>query len=1222
MVITMPSTRSAFRARRHLDSLRPRGVLCTVSFLSLVLFSHGFGQSLLVDTTFQDSSATGWNFPDTGNGQAKLTSGVGDPAGQGWLELTPNPVAHNRTGFAYLNTVVPLGSGVDIKLQYQTWGRAVTQGADGFALDLFHNTTGNPPTAGGYGGSLGYAQELNGVNLVPGLTGGILGVGIDEKGNFAAPSMNRVGGPGNRVGVTLRGPGSGSGSTVGTAPNYGFLGTATVNPAFSIQTGPVGATTRPTGAANLRFAEFRIDTTELADGLLPVTITLTNGSGSTPQVIQFDIYSQLVAFYGTAGAIPTTFQIGFTSSTGAQDNVHDIRNVTVTSLLSVPGTSDVDAGAPIVDFVATGPGATETGSNWSFGAAPVSGDDVFVSNGGTAMLSSAATVMRLDLAALSNSATGTFTVQGGTGSLTVTTDVTVGEDGTGTLNVGSTGSGIVADTNGIIGEFAGSNGTATVSGTGSTWSNSGDLNIGQTGTGTLNIQTGGTVSAGGVVTIARDAGSVGTLNLLTGGILQVGGTNGLASGAGTANFNFGGGTIQVTGSNLTSSINAVLSTPSSTIDTNGLNAAFSGVLTGSGGLTKSGAGTLALTGANTYTGGTNFNGGIVAVNSDTNLGTGPLTFNGGTLQSLTPGGGLTLSQAVIIGSGGRFLGDPDTMSALSGAISGPGLLTKDGPGTVVLSGKNTYSGGTAIDLGTLIVANAQALGTGNVAVIGGVLAADRQPINVAGNYTQFAGGTLQLKVAGADPGQYDSLNIGGNAALGGTLQLISLGFQPQAGNRLTLVSTDGLVSGRFAQFENPFATGPGFSLVELLYEPHSVLLEFLNYTAFAQTPNQGAAASLLDTVHLDPRAANLISFMNSQPLAKLPGDFQKISPDDLTSFYEISFSNANIQRLNLEGRIDDIRNGSNGFNSNMKVNGAAVNTDERTGGDGKSSKSVVEPIFKPAPENRWGVWTTGFGDFVSVNGDANANGYNFTTGGVSLGIDYRLTDEWVIGVMGEYSHTWTSLKPSGSNDVNSGRGGLYATWFNHGFYLDAAIYGGYNSYNSSRSALQGLASGHTEGAELSTFISGGYDFHFGLLSVGPIAALQYTYAHIDGFTENGSLAPMQIQSGSASSLRSDFGFRLFYPWQVGKVIIEPSLKAAWEHEYMYSAFPVTAGFAGISGPTATFTGPTEGHDSAIVSAGVSVLWTPTLTTYLNYDGQLGRNNYDSNAVIGGARISF
>jgi hypothetical protein len=39
------------------------------------------------------------------------------------------------------------------------------------------------------------------------------------------------------------------------------------------------------------------------------------------------------------------------------------------------------------------------------------------------------------------------------------------------------------------------------------------------------------------------------------------------------------------------------------------------------------------------------------------------------------------------------------------------------------------------------------------------------------------------------------------------------------------------------------------------------------------------------------------------------------------------------------------------------------------------------------------VWVTGFGDFVNVDADANAKGYDFTTGGVSLGVDYRITDQ-------------------------------------------------------------------------------------------------------------------------------------------------------------------------------------------------------------------------------------
>ncbi len=615
-------------------------------------------------------------------------------------------------------------------------------------------------------------------------------------------------------------------------------------------------------------------------------------------------------------------------------------------------------------------------------------------------------------------------------------------------------------------------------------------------------------------------------------------------------------------------------------------------------------------------------GGPISVANDaalTPLGFGQFVdFNGGTVKTT---GDLVTSRTISLLANGGTIDTNGFNATFSGDIINSGSLTKIGAGSLTLSGNNTYTGGTGLDAGTLVVASAQALGLGDVVVNGGVLGADSQTINVKGNYTQNAGGTLQLGIGGTAAGQYDFLNVSGHATLGGTLQLISLnGFQPKISDKLTLVSAGGGISGKFNSVLDQFS--PVITL-DLIYGPNTLVLEFgSDFAAFAQTSNQLAVAKLLDKMALDPREAQLISFLSNEPVVNLPGDFEKISPDGLTAFYEISFSNANIQRLNLEGRLDDIRSGSNGFSSNMKVNGVTVNLEDKAGVDGKSSKGVVEPILQPGPQNRWGVWVSGFGDFVNVDGDGNANGYNFTTGGVSLGVDYRITDQLAIGVMGEYSHTWTALNPSGDIDVNSGRGGLYATWFNHGIYLNGAIYGGHNNYESNRSSLGGLATGGTEGAEWSTFVSGGYDFHFGHLSVGPIAGLQYTYMNIDGFSENGSVAPLAIHSGSAESLRSDFGFRAFYQWQIGKILIEPSLKAAWEHEYKYSALPITAGIAGIPGPSATFFGPNEGHDSAVLSAGVSAQLTPAISTYVNYDGQLGRGNYDSNAVTGGFRISF
>ena len=107
---------------------------------------------------------------------------------------------------------------------------------------------------------------------------------------------------------------------------------------------------------------------------------------------------------------------------------------------------------------------------------------------------------------------------------------------------------------------------------------------------------------------------------------------------------------------------------------------------------------------------------------------------------------------------------------------------------------------------------------------------------------------------------------------------------------------------------------------------------------------------------------------------------------------------------------------------------------------------------------------------------------------------------------------------------------------------------------------------------------------------------------------------MSIHSASEESLRTDLGFRASYQWQVGHAQIEPYLKVEWEHEFKYSALPITASLAGFPGPDETFYGPAEGQDSAVVSAGVSVQWTPAISTYASYDGQLGRGRYSSNAV--------
>ena len=856
-------------------------------------------------------------------------------------------------------------------------------------------------------------------------------------------------------------------------------------------------------------------------------------------------------------------------------------------------------------------------------------------------------------------------------------------------------------------------GTITVTGTGSTWIENSTLDIGLANSAQVIISDGASFHGTGIVTIES---GLGTLEIGTGGL------------AGTFNA--------------PSIVNNGLISFDFTDTTT-----FNVPVSGAGGILKLGSGTLILSGANSYTGGTNLDGGILAVISDKNLGTGPLSFNGGTLEALAAGGGIISNKTITLNAnGGTFLADAATLSTLQGPITGAGGWTKSGPGTLNLSGTNTYTGATSVDAGVLeagttsafspssaftvnagavldlngfdntvgslsgagVVINSGGLevlsnatlsvgannasttfsgslqdgdgatlaltkvGTGTLALIGkntytgpttvndgslivdgsiasaqtlvnaggllggkgfiggnllnsGIVSPGDSPgtLHVSSNYTQSANGTLRIEIAGTAQGQFDLLAVGKHASLGGTLQLIPLsGFQLHVGDKVTFLTANGAVSGNFSAIENEFATIVKTQIVIL---PTAVVLEGTqgSFVPAACNPNSVAVAQALDNAVGNPRAAGLISFLNNEPFNKLCSDFTLIAPEALASVYNTAVSLANVQTANLERRMDDIRVGSTGFSSaGFTMNGITPSFSGGLGGptgaEGKAGPSVLAPI----PENRWGVFVTGLGEFTHVDSTDVARGFDLQTGGVTVGVDYRVCPFFAVGLLAGYAHTNADLANNGNLDVNSGTFGLYATAFSGGFYVDTAVTGGPSEYNSHRTALLGTASGDTEGGDLNVLVDGGYDWKKGGLSIGPTASFQYTYVSFNGFTESGSLAPLKFNDQHVDSIRTAFGGKASYDWKVGHVLIRPELRAAWQHEYGNSAYSIVASFANGAGTSFTVSSPRIGRDSLLLGAGVAVLWSDRIATYIYYDGELGRTNYDSHNVSAGVRVTF
>jgi outer membrane autotransporter protein len=578
-------------------------------------------------------------------------------------------------------------------------------------------------------------------------------------------------------------------------------------------------------------------------------------------------------------------------------------------------------------------------------------------------------------------------------------------------------------------------------------------------------------------------------------------------------------------------------------------------------------------------------------------------------------------------------------SSLQGIINGANNVLVGDPSVWTTPNNSMLVGNLALQSGTLVVnSTAKFASSGQASVV-----------TIGGNFSMNSASTLSLGIGGLNGSQYDHLLVGKNAEVAGTLNVSSLGgFHPANLNLFEIIRSGTTTSGaRFATVNDGINNNPNLQRVDI-YAPNGVALLYVAVTPPGPTPiptpppaptsspppaptsspppaptsspppNPRPPINIIVPEPLPPvNPEEPIPLKANRVLAQFLLSFLDPTVEQLTSMFEIPFSGANTQRFNLTDRMTQIQRGSTGFVSAVPPTPAPIPTGKEIW-----EKEVVPPALVPGPTNRWGVWVNGWGDWVNVNDDNGAKGYNFTTGGVSVGVDYRITDNLAVGIFGAYAHTWTSLNP-GSIDVNTGRGGLYATYWNQGFYINGGVYAGGNSYDTSRGELTNtLANGSTSGYEVSTFVGTGYDFHFGNLSLGPVFAAQYTTVHIDGFTERGSVLPLNIHSDSEESWRTDLGVRASYTWHVGNIIVIPSLWAAWEHEYKYSRLPITFSSPILGGVSATAFGPHEGHDSAIINAGVGTQWTPRISTYVGYQGQLGRHNYDAHGVTGTIIFSF
>ncbi|MGJ7515264.1 autotransporter outer membrane beta-barrel domain-containing protein [Pseudomonas baetica] len=262
-------------------------------------------------------------------------------------------------------------------------------------------------------------------------------------------------------------------------------------------------------------------------------------------------------------------------------------------------------------------------------------------------------------------------------------------------------------------------------------------------------------------------------------------------------------------------------------------AAYGGVISGTGMVTKSGSGRLELTGKNTHTGGTNVDAGTLALSGAGTLGasTGITTVTGGTLDL----GGTTQTQATLNQFGGTVQGgtlnlgtyqlNDGTLAADStvnasnlfdfrsgtanGVLRGAGAVQKTTADSVTVAGAGSQVASVEVKDGTLRFEQAGAFTTtGNYTTQAGAttdLGRDHSTLAVGGVFTQAANATLKVTLDATRPViRADSARLDGLFTFDGFSPNATLPVKASEVTQrvYTLIQTTNGVTGDFTNGQN------------------------------------------------------------------------------------------------------------------------------------------------------------------------------------------------------------------------------------------------------------------------------------------------------------------------------------------------------------------------------------------------------------------------------------
>jgi fibronectin-binding autotransporter adhesin len=612
---------------------------------------------------------------------------------------------------------------------------------------------------------------------------------------------------------------------------------------------------------------------------------------------------------------------------------------------------------------------------------------------------------------------------------------------------------------------------------------------------------------------------------------------------------------------------------------------------------------------------------------------------------------LAAPQSVIRVGDGTAAGSGYT-ATIASALIGSAELDKTDLGTLILTGANTYTGGTVIVDGTL-VGSATSFGTG-VITDNATLVID-QPTTA--NMANVIAGTGTFTKRGAG-----SLNLTGVSTLTGptTVAAGRLAVNGSLANSVVTVQNggtlggNGTVGGVVAQ--NGGIVAPGNSIgaltvngnysaaagsvyqVELDSAGHA---DQLNVTGTATLAN-GAVLNISKTdpgVYVGGTQYKLLTAAGG-----LSGSYTVTGDVAQSAFLGESLSyDAHDVYLNV---VKVASFASAGATPNQKAVGGGLDTltptgplyaalvnlptfaaaqgafDQLSGEIHASARTaLIEDsrfVREAALERLQGpnldrpvVWGQGFGDWGSNDGNGNVAGMNRSTKGFIGGVDVPVAETWRVGVLGGFSDTGLNIKDRSSAGTSTNYHlGLYGGTETGPIAVRlGAAYSWLGLQTARAVAFNGFSDQPTakyNGGTTQAFGEVGYNLSVDAVSLEPFANLAYVNLNMGAFQEAGGSSALNVASATTDTTFTTLGLHAKEQLGLG---ITAKASLGWRHAFGDVTPVSTNAFAG--GTAFSIDGVPVAQDAAAIDAGFDAIISDHLTLGLSYTGQFASDAHDN-----------